>query len=168
MRWKAHLHGHGKERKGTTADGGTQTPSPSSSQAHHRRACSPVVKPSCWGYPHCTYVYTYFPLTDLLPDQPEKGTWWWHWCFFCLRECWVCLSVSICVARRVDPCTAYMHACACVPTGNNTCSASLLVGLRAWSCAASPLSGYQIQHLPYVLYKHLSLPSKKKVRFTPI
>lgn len=50
----AYLHRHGKERRGTTGDGGTQiTCRPSFSQAHRRRARSPAAKLYI-----CTYTYT--------------------------------------------------------------------------------------------------------------
>lgn len=122
MWWKTDLHGHGKPCRGAMADKGTQTtPSPSSSQAHHSRARSPAAKPSCWGYPHCTYVYTYFPLTDLLPHQPAKGTGWWHW-WFCVcasAECvCLCLSVWCMYCIRVHMCLcAYSEYTLSLTTG---------------------------------------------------
>lgn len=84
MQWRGHLH-RGKEHRGAMAKEGTPVaPSPSSSQAHQRRAGSPVDKPSCWA----THISRHFP------HQPEKGRGWWHW-WFCVcagAEC-LCLSV---------------------------------------------------------------------------
>lgn len=82
----------------------------------------------------CLHV---FPLTDLHPKPPEKGTARDHCC--CLRscQCSACLPVSICVYTR-------MH---CTPISKCPC----LLGIHGQSCyrldlghrpaAASPLPG---------------------------
>lgn len=104
-----------------------------------------VYEPRCWRHPLfsgggaggggvCLHV---FPLTDLHPKPPEKGTARDHCC--CLRscQCSACLPVSICVYTR-------MH---CTPISKCPC----LLGIHGQSCyrldlghrpaAASPLPG---------------------------
>lgn len=165
----AYLHRHGKERREMTGDGGTQiTCRPSFSQAHHRRARSPAAKLYIRTYTYTPNICIYiFPTKRPSSWSAREGNMMMTLMLFVFVRV-LSVSVSICVAIRVDTCTAYVCAHACVPPGyNNACSASLRIGPRAWSCATSPLSGYQVQHLPYALYKHLCLPSKTQLGSPP-
>lgn len=84
------------------------------------RAC--MSRPAT-GEIHIVNICLCFPVMDLHPDQLARSTRWGHWC--CLHECWVFLSVLICVAGHV-----YMYIFAvymCV-------SAYWEYGPTSWTC----------------------------------
>lgn len=91
------------------------------------------------------YVYA-FP-TNWPSPWSDRGIRWGHWWCLCWRECWVCLSMLVCVASSVYIPMCCICVFVCGPT-DNTCSASLLAGFGAHSCSSLGCIRLQIQSPP--------------------
>lgn len=111
----------------------------------------------------------YVPLTDLHPDQPERGRGCGQWCCLCLSECWVLLSVLICVAVTMPMCSSVLYMCVCLQ--GRQPHAARGVDVTTWSCSSLTSTGhvwkYKIQDYVqncmhcYTRYKHLKGKKKK-------